>query len=107
MSWYEQFRGQQQNAGPAEVKGLSGIPFKAKPEDRFRMTVDVEQFFERTTKAGEPCYFLHCRDAEGIKFSIVCWEWQWARFQGRVEKGAKMKVVVRVPKDGFSAFTLA
>ncbi len=72
MSWDEQFPGQQQNAGPAEVKGLSGIPLKAKTEDRFRMTVDVEQFFERTTKAGEPCYFLHCRDAKGIKFSIIC-----------------------------------
>lgn len=72
MSWYEQFRGQQQNSGPVEVKGISGIPFKAALEDRLRMTVDVEQFFERTTKPGELCYFLHCRDAKGIKFSIIC-----------------------------------
>jgi hypothetical protein len=107
MSWYEQFQGQWQNTGQVEVKGISGIPFKATPQDRFCLNVDVEQVFERETKAGEPCYFLHCRDTEGIKFSIVCWEWQWARLQGRAEEGAKLEVVVRVPKEGYSAFTLA
>lgn len=102
MNWHEQFQGQ-----PTQVTDISSIPFKATSQDRFRLTVDVEQFFVRTTKTGEPCYFLHCRDAEGYKFSIVCWEWQWARLQGRVEEGAKLEVVVCVPKNGFSAFTIA
>ena len=111
MSWYEQFRAQKKHqktrSGPTEVSGISGIPFEASPEDRFRLTVDVERVYERTTKAGEPCYFLHCRDAERIKFSVVCWDWQWARFQGRVEEGTKLALDVRVPKGGFSAFSLA
>lgn len=108
MSWSEEFRVQKTaHAGPTEVSGISDIPFEAKHENRFRLTVDVEKVVERTTKAGEPCYFLHCRDADGISFSVVCWEWQWARLQGRVEEGTNHTFDVKVPRNGFSAFTLA
>jgi DNA polymerase III alpha subunit len=111
MSWHEEIREQKQqrkaHASPTEVDGISGIPFEAKYEDRFRLTVDVERVFERTTKAGDPCYFLHCRDADGIIFSVICWESQWVRFQGRVKEGTNLTLDVRVPTGGFSAFTLA
>ena len=115
MSWYEQFRGeasrqgerQAARSGRIEVNGISGIPFEATPAERFRLAVDVERVCERETKTGEPCYFLSCRDAEGLTFSVVVWESQWSRFQGRLKEGGKATLDVRVPKEGFSAFTLA
>jgi DNA polymerase III alpha subunit len=111
MAWHEQFRGQQQHrkahASLTTVGGISHIPFEATPNERFRLTVAVERVYERTTKAGEPCYFLSCRDEEAMVFSVVVWEWQWARFQGGVEEGTTLALDVRVPKEGFSAFTLA
>lgn len=111
MSWYEQFPQQNQHqmaqAGPTQVNDISAIPFDATPAERFRLSVDVERVHERETKAGDPCYFLSCRDAEGMTFSVVVWHSQWSRFQGRLKEGSKVTLDVRVPKEGFSAFTLA
>ncbi len=115
MNRHQLFRGeasrqrqrQKPHAGPTEVSGISEIPFEATPDDRFRLTVEVERVYERTTKAGDPCYFLSCRGADGMMFSVVCWDWQWARFQGQVEEGVNLALDVRAPRDGFSAFTLA
>jgi DNA polymerase III alpha subunit len=115
MSWYERFRveaskpGERQavRSGRTEVNGISGIPFEATPAERFRLSVDVQRVCERETKTGEPCYFLSCRDAEGLTFSVVVWESQWSRFQGRLKEGSKATLDVRVPKEGFTAFTLA
>jgi DNA polymerase III alpha subunit len=115
MSWYEQFRGeagrqaqrQVGRSGCTEVSGVCGIPCEATPAERFRLIVDVERVCERETKAGDPCYFLSCRDAEGMTFSVVVWESQWSRYQGRLKEGSKATLDVRVPKEGFSAFTLA
>jgi DNA polymerase III alpha subunit len=115
MAWHQQFRGkekrqqqhQEARSGPTQVNGISDIPFEATPAHRFRLTIDVERVYERETKAGDPCYFLSCRDAEGMTFSVVVWDSQWSRFQGRLKEGSKVTLDVRVPKEGFSAFTLA
>jgi hypothetical protein len=56
---------------------------------------------------GNPCYFLHVRDAEGLRFSIVCWDSQWAKLRGRVAIGQRATLDVRVPRGGFTSFTLA
>ena len=115
MSWHEQFRveagrraeRQGVRSGCTEVSGISSIPFEATPAERFRLTVDVERVYERETKTGDPCFFLLCRDAEGLAFSVVVWESQWSRFQGRLKEGDKVTLDVRVPRGDFSAFTLA
>jgi len=113
MSSYQHFREtasrqkKRQNASPTQVNGISGIPFETTPEERFRLTVDVERVCEQETKDGAPCYFLACRDAEGMTFSVVVWDSQWSRIQGQVEKGSKLAIDVRVPKEGYSAFTMA
>ena len=115
MSWHEQFQRkmktqpqhQKAYAGPTEVNGISGIPDEATQSERFRLVVDVDRVCERETKAGEPCYFLSCRDAEDEHFCIVVWESQWSRFQDRLKEGSQLSLDMRVPKEGFSAFTLA
>jgi DNA polymerase III alpha subunit len=115
MKWNKQFQEkastqtQRQKAqnDPTEVNGISDIPFEATQEERFRLTVDVAQVIERETKTGSPCYFVNCRDSEGMSFAIVVWDSQWARLQGQVKEGAALALNVRVPKEGFSAFMLA
>ena len=90
-----------------QIKGINDIPYDATPIDRFRINVDVERVFERTTSAGDPCYFLSCKDTEGTFFSVVCWEWQYSRFQGRVLEGKNLEIDVKVPKEGYEAYTMA
>jgi hypothetical protein len=115
MTWFEQLREdlnkqtqrRQARSGPTPVDGVCGIPCEATPEERFRLTAAVERVYERTTKDGNPCYFLHCRDTAGIQFCVVCWDWQWARLQGRAEEGKSLSLDLRVPREGFSAFSLA
>jgi len=115
MAKYKQFRrepnkqkqDQNAHAGPTQVNGISGIPFDAKPEDQYRLTVDVEQVIERETKTGNPYFFLQCRDEEGMMFSVIVWDWQWARLEGQMEEETKLELNIRAPKQGFSAFTLA
>jgi single-stranded DNA-binding protein len=67
----------------------------------------VVRVYERTTKAGEPCYFLKCQDAQASTFSVVVWDWQWERLQEQITEGSRITVDVRVPREGYSAFTLA
>jgi DNA polymerase III alpha subunit len=114
MNWHQQIREetkrqkqpQKKRPGPTEVSGVCGIPTDATPEERFRLTVDLERVCERETKAGDPCYFLNCRDVEGMAISVVVWESQWSRFQGRLKEGITVTLDVRVPKEGYSAFGL-
>jgi DNA polymerase III alpha subunit len=94
-------------SGPIYASGISSIPFEATPQDIFRLTVDVEQVFERETKTGSPYFFLSCRDEEGMTFSVVVWDSQWARIQGRMKEGANVEINIRVPNEGYSAFNLA
>ena len=44
--------------------------------------------------------------AEGMAISIVVWASQWSRFQGQMKEGSKVTLDVRVPKEGYSAFSL-
>lgn len=114
MSWYDNFRqeinrqgqGRLARSNPTAVKCLADIPAEATHEDAFRLTVEVLRIVERTTQAGDPCYFLNCRDGQKIKFSVVAWEWQMEGL-GEVDEGKKAILDVRVPKKGFTAFTLA
>jgi hypothetical protein len=76
---------QQEHADVTEVNGISEIPFDATPGER---------------------YFLTCRDAEGMTLSVVCWDWQWSRFEGQELEGKQLTLDVRVPKEGFTAFTM-
>ena len=115
MNWHEQYRKkasrhkqrQKTHAGATQVNAISGIPFEATPDERFRLTVEVERVCERETKAGDPCYFLSCRDTEGMTFSLVVFDSQWSNFQESVVVGSMQTLDVRVPKEGFSSFTLA
>jgi len=68
--------------------------------------VEVIRLCERTTQAGDPCYFLHCRDVQKLRFSVVIWDWQLEGL-GDVDEGKKVILDVRVPRKGFTAFTLA
>lgn len=114
MNWHQQLReekkrqkqSQMKPSGPTEVNGIFGIPTDATPEERFRLTVDIERIHERETKSGDPCYFLNCRDSERMAISIVVWESQWSRFQEQMKEGSKVTLDVRVPKEGYSAFGL-
>ncbi len=92
---------------PTQVSGITAIPFEATPQEVFRLAVEVEQIDERETKTGNPYYFVQCRDEEGMTFSVVVWDSQWSRLQGRVQEGAKLELGVRVPKEGYTAFNLA
>jgi hypothetical protein len=89
------------------VQRLRDIPMEATPQDVFRLPVEVVRADEREARNGKPCYFLLLRDAEGLQFSVVCWDWQWERLQGRAYPGAKAALDVKVPADGFNSFTLA
>ena len=114
MNWYEQLRGYagHQNKTPAWGTGVASIqsageiPIDAVPHVLYRLAVEVVRITERVTRAGSPCWFLSCRDAEGLTLDVVVWETQMARFQGRLVEGASMILTVRPPKEGYSAFTL-
>ena len=93
--------------GPAVVRSLSDIPLEAAPSDVFRLAVAVVRVDERETRNGDPCYFLNVRDAMGVKFSIVCWDWQWAAVRDGIDEGRPATLDVRVPADGFRFFRLA
>ena len=115
MTWFEQCREdlkkqtQRKPAHPGltQVDGICDIPCEATPHERFRLTSVVERICERTTRDGNPCYFLHCRDDAGIKFCVVCWDWQWARLERQAEEGKSLSLTLKVPKEGFTAFGLA
>src|SRR5262245_45760838 len=96
-----QKRSEEDRDGPIVVAGVSGWPSGATPGDAFRLTVEVVQVVERTTKIGDPCYFLNCRDARGTRLSVVVWDWQMERFRGQAEEGRTATLDVRVPKEGF------
>lgn len=93
--------------GPTSVQSLSDIPPEAAPEDVFRLPVDVVRVDERETRTGDPCYFLNVRDANGVRFSVVCWDWQWAVVRPGVVQGEPATLDVLVPGDGFRSFRLA
>jgi DNA polymerase III alpha subunit len=97
----------QKTTGSTQVSGISAIPFEATPQELFRLTVEVEQIDERETKTGNPYYFVQCRDEEGMQFSVVVWASQYARIQSKAQRGATLAIDIRVPKEGYSAFTLA
>jgi DNA polymerase III alpha subunit len=114
MTWHEQLRGeggrlkQRQcgQAGVASVRSVGDIPIDATPQAAYRLTVEVVRLTEQVTRNGSPCWFVNCRDAEGLTFDVVVWETQMARFQGRIVEGATMPLAVRVPTGTYSAFTL-
>ena len=93
--------------GPTSVQSLRDIPPEATPRVVFRLPAEIVRVDEREARNGRPCYFFHLRDAEGLRFSVVCWDWQWERLRGRVHPGAKAVLDVRVPADGFDSFTLS
>jgi DNA polymerase III alpha subunit len=115
MTWSEQFRENKKKpqnrktrrSPPIPVNSTSDIPFEATPAQCYRLTVTIQRICERTTKAGDPCYFLQCRDADELMFSVICWDWQWERLQGETEAGKSVTLDVRVPRDEYTAFTLA
>jgi DNA polymerase III alpha subunit len=114
MTWFDQFRKPnntkpKRNAHrspPIPVNGMSDIPLDATPEQCFSLSVTVERICERTTKNGDPCFFLHCRDADTLMFSVICWDWQWTKLHGQVEEGKMVTLKIKVPRDEFTAFTL-
>jgi hypothetical protein len=89
------------------VRSLSEIPPEAASDDVFRLPVEVVRVDERETRNGDPCYFLNVRDAMGVKFAIVCWDWQWAALRGGIDEGKSATLDVRVPADGYRSFRLA
>lgn len=112
MHWYEKQSVDQAQAtnnrrGPTPVDGIADIPMEATPRQTFRLVVEVTKVYERSTKTGDPCFFLSCRDSKGKSFSVVVWNTQMESLQDELEERAKMTLDVRVPKDGFTAFTLA
>ncbi len=98
---------QQKSSGPTQVSGITEIPFEASSKDVFRLTVEIEQIDERRTKTDQPYYFLQCRDEEGMEFSVVVWSSQFARHQGHMKEGAKLEIDIRLPGEGYTAFSLA
>ena len=93
--------------GPAIVQSLRDIPQEAAPDDVFRLPVDVVRVDERETRNGDPCYFLNVRDAKGVRFAVVCWDWQWAAVRDGIAEGTPATLDVRVPVDGFRSFRLS
>lgn len=89
------------------MQSLSDIPPEATPLQVFRLPVEVLRVDERVTRTGDPCYFLHVRDADGQRFPIVCWDWQWAKLSGRITVGREVTLDVKVPTGDYLSFTLA
>jgi hypothetical protein len=113
MSWADQFpelnrptTSPNPSGAPTSVQSLRDIPPEATPRSVFRLPVEVLKVDERETSTGKPCYFLNVRDADGLHFSVVCWDWQWERLRGRAYPGVKAALDVRVPADGYNSFTL-
>jgi len=115
MNWTEQFQSLKRQApeaaerrpGATSVHALSEIPPDATPQRTFRLQVEVHRVAERQTSEGVPYYFLNVLDAEGLRFPVVCWDWQWAKFRGAAAEGKTVTLDLHIPKDGFQAFTLA
>jgi DNA polymerase III alpha subunit len=89
------------------VRSLSEIPEDVTPDKVYRIEVEVLRIVERDTKTDDVCYFLSCRDEDNVRFSIVVWEVQMDEMRESVEEGKVVIVDVKVPKPGYSAFTLA
>ena len=68
--------------------------------------MDVVRVDERETRNGDLCYFLHVRDADGLKFSVVCWHSQWEEVRESVAVGEKATLDVKVPAEGYQSFRL-
>lgn len=115
MSWSDKFQkldkrhpeSTERSTRIKTVQGLSDIPTDATPRQAFRLKVEVCKVTEQVTRNGDPCFFLDVRDADGLRFPIIVWDWQMARFQGAVAEGQTITLDVRVPKDGYQAFNLA
>lgn len=109
MGWKKHFNGfkKRTHYQSTPVAGLADIPDEASSDQSFRLTVHVLQIVERITKNDNPFYFLNVRDAAGVSFSIVCWEWQMDKLRTKVTEGETVELNVRVPGDGYQAFTLA
>lgn len=115
MNWSDHFRElkRQQTlptaprSKPTSVQSLDNIPPEATPADVYRLPVEVVRIDERETKTGDPCYFLHVKDSDGLRFSVVCWEAQWPKVRERVTVGQQATLDVKVPAGDHSSFTLA
>jgi DNA polymerase III alpha subunit len=111
MTWKKQFASHHKRPATStpitQVAGILDIPPEATPEQRFRLVATITKIIKQCTKAGDDCYFLHCHDDDKTRFDLVLWRWQYEQLQGEVVEGVSLQVDVRVPKDGYSAFTLA
>lgn len=112
MSWKEQVKKQpgRKNAHAAiegkPVRSLSEISPHATPDEVFRIEVEVVRIVEQETRSGQPCYFLACKDEKEARFSVVVWEAQMDEIKTLVAEGKIVTLKVRVPKEGYSAFTI-
>jgi hypothetical protein len=93
-------------SGVSPIPCLSDISLDAAPHDAFGLSVRIEDVAERETKNGDPYYFVNVRDGESVRFAIIVWQWQWARFGALLVDGAEVVVNVRLPVKGYSAFSL-
>jgi DNA polymerase III alpha subunit len=115
MSWSDRFpslKGQtsvfaERRPEVVSVQGLCDIPPAATPLQVFRLQVEVCKVTERVTRNGDPCFFLDVRDTEGLRFPVIVWDWQMAKFRETFSEKETVVMDVRVPKEGFHAFTLA
>lgn len=115
MNWSDRFQSlkslspgpEDRRAGAMGVRGLGDIPPDATPRQSFRLQVEVLRITEQETRNGDPCYFFDLRDADGVRFPVVVWDWQMAKFGGAAAEGKTVVMDVRVPKEGFHSFTLA
>ena len=114
MNWLEQTK--KRNRRPPQtlpaktatlVRSLAEIPEDATPANVFRIEVEVLRIVERATKTDDVCYFLSCKDEDDVKFPIVVWEVQMDEIKKSVEEGKVVTLGVKIPKPGYSAFTLA
>ena len=93
--------------GPLVVQRLRDIPAEAALPDVFRIPVEVIRVDRQETRNGDPCYFVNVRDSTDIKFSVVCWDWQWAAIRDGITEGRHATLDVRVPEGKFRSFRLA
>jgi hypothetical protein len=94
-------------AGVVSVQSLSEIPLDATSLQTFKLKVEVLRISERETKNGDLVYFLDVRDPDGLRFPVVVWDWQMTQWREKVAEGKSVVLDLRLPKDGYQAFTLA
>ena len=86
------------------ISCIEEIPHDATNQDAFLLNVEVIRITERETAAGDPFWFVKCEDEEQLRFDLVVWESQMQRLG--LEKGMKVAIDVRIPKQPYSAYTL-